>query len=900
MLHSEALEILCISETWLSENVLDAVLVVPGYKLFRCDRPGGRRGGGVAILVSDDLRVSRLCDTSDCVSGVEALWLSVGGAGRTTVVVGAIYRPPGVLSAQTRGAIRGQLELALATGKHVFALGDFNVNLLASDTADARSFCMLLKDLNLTQLVTKPTHPHPVSSLLDLAITSASAESVQVTVLSHLVADHYPIIIRPSAPRVRHSPSVIRSRPWYRIDWNAFSLSVLNADWECFYSATSVNDKLSCFMHIWNAIAETHCPVVRRTVRRPDCPWLRDSAVREVMEERDAARRAWTVSRSVTDRQLYRQLRNKAKLLLASARKSYLAEMLHSDPRRFWTRLKQFGADFSSRSSATPPDEARLSADQLNEHFAAVGARVAAEATQAASLIGASEAGPRPYRVPASAFTPHCVTLPELSNVIGKLSTSRAVGVDDMPIFAIKGCFPVIAPHILHLINTSISTQTFPDAWKVATVTPVHKSGDSCIPGNFRPISILPVLSKILEKVVCLQLTSYLVTNHILFPFQYAYRPSHSTEDALLDVLEWTAQQIEAGKVASMTSIDLSKAFDSVDHSVLLNKLGWYGIAQGWFSSYLTGRSQLVRGSSATLPLSHGVPQGSIVGPILFLIFVNDMSCFLPHGRVLSYADDTQILDSATPNSTGLQNLKSRGEENISCLQHWFSLNSLKMNAGKTCFALLGTRHSIQGAGEFALKVNDTYIRPQKHLKMLGVFIDQTLCWDAHISFIIRKANAILVSLYKIRSHLSPEVLSILVQSHVFPLLYYCSSVWGGVHDCRLDRLQKVIHFAARLITGLRRYDHVSSALDELGWPNIRDVIARRDVVNVRRALYDSSAPDSLRDMFRLRSAVSERLTRATSAGAAVIELPCFKLDVTRRLFPYRGAVLWNVQSNIN
>ena len=142
--------------------------------------------------------------------------------------------------------------------------------------------------------------------------------------------------------------------------------------------------------------------------------------------------------------------------------------------------------------------------------------------------------------------------------------------------------------------------------------------------------------------------------------------------------------------------------------------------------------------------------------------------------------------------------------------------------------------------------------------------------------------------------------LSILVQSHVFPLLYYCSSVWGGAHDCRLDRLQKVIHFAARLITGLRRYDHVSSALDELGWPNIRDVIARRDVVNVRRALHDSSAPDSLRDMFHLRSAVSERLTRATAAGAAVIELPCFKLDVTRRLFPYRGAVLWNVQSNIN
>ena len=265
-----------------------------------------------------------------------------------------------------------------------------------------------------------------------------------------------------------------------------------------------------------------------------------------------------------------------------------------------------------------------------------------------------------------------------------------------MPISAIRSCLPAIIPHILHLINTSISTLTFPDAWQVAIVTSIHKSGDPDIAGNFRPISILPALSKILEKVVCSQLSSYLINNHILSPFQYAYRPSHSTEDALLDVVEWVARKVDAGDVTSLTSIDLSKAFDSVDHSMLLNKLGWYGISSSWFSSYLSGRSQLLRGgSTAALPLSHGVPQGSIVGPILFLIFVNDLSCFLSHGRLLSYADDTQILDSAPSNSNDLQVLKSRAEENILCLQNWFSLNSLKMNADKTCFILLGTKNSI-------------------------------------------------------------------------------------------------------------------------------------------------------------------------------------------------------------
>ena len=306
---------------------------------------------------------------------------------------------------------------------------------------------------------------------------------------------------------------------------------------------------------------------------------------------------------------------------------------------------------------------------------------------------------------------------------------------------------------------------------------------------------------------------------------------------------------------------------------MLLNKLEWYGVSSRWFGSYLSGRSQLIR-SSAALPLSHGVPQGSILGPILFLIFVNDLTCFLPHGRLISYADDTQILDSAPSKPSDIQVLKFRAEENIKCLQHWFSLNSLKMNADKTCFTLLGTKNSVEKASDLVLQVNDVDIRPTKHVKVLGVLLDQTLSWEPHISSIVRRSNAILVSLFKIRHHLSPDILKILVQAHVFPHLQYCSSVWGGAPIAHLDRLQKVIHFAARLVSGLRKYDHITPALTALGWPSIREVIARHDAVNVHRALYAAAAPDSLRAMIRQRAAVSERATHATAAGAVVLDLP--------------------------
>ena len=450
--------------------------------------------------------------------------------------------------------------------------------------------------------------------------------------------------------------------------------------------------------------------------------------------------------------------------------------------------------------------------------------------------------------------------------------------------------FFVIGPHVLHMVNSSINKRVFSSAWKEASVVPLFKSGSRDDASSFRPISILLVLSKICEKVICLQVSEYLISNHILAPTQYAYRKWHSTEDALIEMIDWMARRMDEGHIVAATSVDLSRAFDSVNHELLLDKLSWYGIDSAWFSSYLQGRQQLVRGGSLSLPLTHGVPQGSLTGPILFSIFTNDLPSFLPHGRLVSYADDTTLLDSSPANQ--LSYLESRQEETLQSVQSYFNSNSLKMNPAKTTLLLVGTSQMLKSTSSFSINVSGQALTPSSSVKLLGVVVDKKLSWEEHISHVVKKCNSVLLSLYKIRHHLTPECRKLLIEAHVFPHITYCLSVWGGAAACHLHRVQKLINFAARIVTDARKFDRVSSVLEELGWRKIEEMVKYRDFVKASKTLNNPYTPAAIRALFVQRSAVSRRATRATASGDLLI--PRFRLSLARSTFSYRAAQSWN------
>ena len=267
---------------------------------------------------------------------------------------------------------------------------------------------------------------------------------------------------------------------------------------------------------------------------------------------------------------LYDRLHESLMQVIARARKDFLCNQLaQEDYRGFWRRLKQFAVRSNTAgkergSSALGPELA----DTFNEFLSSIGARVSAELRSDVNCQPTTEQrAPRPITVCSSNFVLKPATLPKLSLAIYGMSNSRAVGLDGVPMQAVKKCFPVVGPKLLHLINATISSGVFPSKWKTALVVPLHKSGDDSVASNFRPISLLSVLSKIAERVVCNQLTSYLEENSIVSDSQYAYRRGHSVEDALVDAVDWISKNIDSGRLVSITALDLSKAFDSIDHS---------------------------------------------------------------------------------------------------------------------------------------------------------------------------------------------------------------------------------------------------------------------------------------------------------------------------------------------
>jgi hypothetical protein len=477
--------------------------------------------------------------------------------------------------------------------------------------------------------------------------------------------------------------------------------------------------------------------------------------------------------------------------------------------------------------------------------------------------------------------------------------------LDPVPTAVIKNCSDLLSPYIEILFNRSLSESYLPVDQKLAYVTPhLKKRGLDCTDNsNFRPVSNLSFISKLIEKIVSTQLTGYLESNHLLPIAQSAYRRFHSTETALLKVFSDLSKAVDDGNVCLLGLLDLSAAFDTVDHEILLSRMelsyGITGPALAWLNSYLTDRTQVVRVAGCNSPskkLLHGVPQGSLLGPLLFITYSAPIADIIKRHGLWNhcYADDTQIFFYCRPDQ--MASLSGKVSACIAELQSWMAANRLKLNANKTEFVWIASRSRLaQIATDIPpVIINNSVVQPTTVARNLGVYFDDQLNMRQHIANITRLSYFQLRQLRVISRSLTKDALKMLLHAFVFSRLDYCNSLFYGLPDNSISKLQSVQNAAARLFGGLRKFDHVTPILrDHLHWLPIRQRIDFKIATLVYKSL-NHLAPEYLLDMIHL-AADDPNLSRNRSASnGQLIPEPWKTVTYGKRNFYHSAPCVWN------
>ncbi|XP_051234107.1 galanin receptor type 1b isoform X2 [Dicentrarchus labrax] len=448
------------------------------------------------------------------------------------------------------------------------------------------------------------------------------------------------------------------------------------------------------------------------------------------------------------------------------------------------------------------------------------------------------------------------------------------------------------------MINLSLLSGYVPQSFKVAVIKPLLKKStlDPGVLANYRPISNLPFLSKILEKVVAKELCDFLHNNSLFEDFQSGFRVHHSTETALVKVNNDLLTASDNGLVSVLVLLDLSAAFDTIDHDILLQRLehqiGIKGTALTWFKSYLSDRTQFVHvndESSINTKVSHGVPQGSVLGPILFTLYM------LPLGNIIRnhsinfhcYADDTQLYLSIKPNEI---NQLSKLQTCLKDIKSWMTCNFLMLNSEKTEILVLGPKNLRDSLSKDIVTLDGINLASSTTVRNLGVIFDQDLSFNSHIKQTSRTAFFHLRNIRKIRHILSQTDAEKLIHAFVTSRLDYCNSLLSGCPNKSIKTLQLIQNAAARVLTGTRKRDHISPVLATLHWLPIKCRIEFKILLLTYKALH-GQAPSYLKEL--IVPYYPTRTLRSLNAGLLVVPIVS-KSRTGARAFSYQAPLLWN------
>lgn len=882
---SSKFDVITISETFLKPVIPSTPYLMQEFHLIRHDREG-KEGGGLAVFVRKcfTFKIIAKSDSVYC-RKPEFLILELSMSLSWKLLVCLVYRPPKIGHINEVFDI---IENMLPVYNNIVLIGDLNTDLYTDRAfADKTQLLELVNRLNLHVLPMRPTYHRPNSdSWLDLIILNDLVRVKQFgqTAISGLSYHDMIFVELNLKTRIFVDKRTVTIRDFKNLKVEALLTECKSLNWTDVNLSDDIDNKVQILEDNINVLFNKHVPMRVISKKRNPCPWLNDE-IRSLMKQRDQLYRRYVRTKDRAFWEDYRTHRNRVKRIIRDARNSHLSNFLNEKPSKdIWNCLRENGSGKEPKSLSDP----KVDLNNLNDFFCGVQNNVNMDLINYYRLQRNNNYNSFQFQVVDCDFVSKCMT--EIS--------SNAIGNDNVSLRFLKILFDEIKPVVCHILNFSLSNSVYPSQWKKALVIPLPKVKEPCENKHFRPINILCVLGKILDKIVYKQVRDFLNSNNILSKYQSGYRSLYSTQTALIKITDDIRKAIDERKLTVLLLLDFTRAFDSVNHKLLVSVLESYNFgieSVKWFQSYLEGRYQRIKTCSGNLsdwklnPV--GVPQGSTLSAMLFSIYINRICNDVMFCKTMLYADDIQLYIHS--NLSNINDAIRMLNSDLETLYVWCRDHGLSLNISKCKPIVIGNNRIVSNLDFDNISpvvIHGEDLEYQNSVVNLGLRFDNFLSWNQQVNHICSKVYQSIYQFRRLTFKPTLEIRKLLVVTMIFPFFDYANAAFCDLNITLTSKLQKAQNSCIRYIFNLNYDEHVTPFYRQLGWLKIRERIDYSVLSSMYKVLKNKK-PDYLYERYVTLYHVHLRQTRF---GSTTLQFPIHRTVTYSNSFHVRSIRLMN------